>query len=65
MNIQTGVMVVHTVQASAQTSFAVVAGWVMTEVVTRSNMISGVHTAAGVQAGGAELLPTIVATELT
>ena len=55
----------HTVQASAQMSFAVVAGWVMTEVVTRSNMISGAHTAAGVQAGGAELLPTIVATELT
>ena len=55
----------HTVQASAQMSLAVVAGWVMTEVVTCSNMISGTHTAAAVQAGGAELLPTIVATELT
>ena len=55
----------HTVQASAQMSLSVVAGWVMTDVVTRSNMISGVHTAAGVQAGGAELLPTITATELT
>ena len=55
----------HTVQASAQMSFAVVAGWVTTEVVTRSNMISGTHTAADVQAGGAELLPTIIATELT
>ena len=55
----------HTVQASAQMSLAVVAGWVMTEVVTRSNMISGAHTAAGVQAGGEELLPTIIATELT
>ena len=43
----------HTVQASAQMSFAVVAGWVMTEVLTRANMISGAHTAAGVQAGGA------------
>lgn len=55
----------HTMQASDQMSLAVVARWVTTEVVTRSNMISGAHTAAGVQAGGAELFPTIVATELS